>query len=101
MEEVITKVSDIVKFIRSTANVKVKFQTKKKEDRIMWCTLDFGRIPKEFYPKGVTSTADLKEPEYTKYLNVFDLEKKGWRRIPINELEWVNVDGKQYSVKND
>jgi hypothetical protein len=93
------EVSKLVDSLRSGKKVKVGFKKKDNSDRIMQCTLDFGRIPKEHYPKGVKTAADVKAPEFTQYFNVYDEEKKGWRRIPLFNLDWVNIDGKQYTVE--
>jgi hypothetical protein len=92
-------IHELVSSLRSGKKVKVGFKKKDNSDRIMQCTLDFGRIPKEHYPKGVKTASEVKTPEFTSYFNVYDEEKKGWRKIPLYKLDWVNVDGKQYTVE--
>lgn len=93
--------SEILKVIQSTKNVKVKFVKKSDgKDRVMNCTLDFGRIPKEFHPKGEKKTV-AKAGKISPYLPVFDLENKGWRSIPLYNLDWINIDGEEYLIEYD
>lgn len=97
----IIKGNEILSIIKSPKNVKVKFVKKTDgKDRIMNCTLDFDRIPKEFHPKGEKKTA-AKADKVSPYLPVFDLENKGWRIIPLYKLDWINIDGKEYLIEYD
>lgn len=99
MPDIITSAIDVLEKIKAEGKVKVKFVKKDKTDRIMLCTLDFEKIPKENRPKNVSISAILKLIRDNEILHVYDLEKKGWRSIPINRLEWLKVGGKTYSIK--
>lgn len=90
----------IVASLRAGKNVKVKFVKKDGSDRIMDCTLDFNKIPVEHYPKSTTAAkTEVEREELPLNLRVYDLEKRGWRSIPLFNLEWVNIDGVEHAVE--
>lgn len=66
--------------------------------RIMRCTLSQKLIPaadmpKHFDPKKFLT--DINEGR----MRVYDLEKRGWRTIPISELHYIRDDaGKSYTI---
>lgn len=61
--------------------VTISFTKKDGTERIMNCTRCFDIIPIEFHPKGESKKESefIKESESTDLINVFDVEKNGWR----------------------
>jgi len=98
-ENSISNAIDFLKRISEEDIVTVKFTKKDGTDRIMKCTLNFNRIPKESRPKGVKLIDILKKIQKNKILSVFDLEKMGWRSIPFERTEWLKTGNKTYSVQ--
>lgn len=95
-------VYEVVSNLKSIKNISVKFVKKSDgKDRVMNCTLNFDKIPKEHYPKGISKTAEVEPVELKEYLRVYDVEKKGWRSIPLFKLDWINVDGEEYLIEYD
>ena len=83
----ITSAIDFLQKISSEDVVIIKFTKKDGSDRIMRCTLNFARIPKEFRPKGVSLKDILTQIKKNKILRVFDIEKIGWRSVPFDKTE--------------
>lgn len=80
--------------------VLIKFTKKDGSDRIMKCTLNFSKIPKEFRPKGGVNLKDiLTQIKKNKVLRVFDVEKLGWRSVAFDRTEWLKTDDKTYSIR--
>ena len=78
---------------------KVKFVKKDGTIRIMKCTLDFARIPKEDQPKGPLNIARiLKLMQKSKIIHVYDIEKKAWRSIPFNTVDWMETPKATYKI---
>ncbi len=98
-ENSISNAIDFLKKISEEDVVTVKFTKKDGTDRVMKCTLNFERIPKELRPKGVKLIDILKKIQKSKILSVFDLEKMGWRSIPFERTDWLKVDNRMYSVQ--
>lgn len=98
-ENSISNAIDFLKRISEEDIVTVKFTKKDGTDRIMKCTLNFNRIPKESRPNGVKLIDILKKIQKNKILSVFDLEKMGWRSIPFERTEWLKVDNRTYSIQ--
>lgn len=67
----------------------VKFVKKDGTIRIMRFTLDFSKIPPDKHPKKVDLVAIMKKMNELGQINVFDLDKKGWRTIPFETVDWV------------
>ncbi|MGD2072000.1 MAG: SH3 beta-barrel fold-containing protein [Candidatus Thorarchaeota archaeon] len=87
--------------IREEGEVTVKFEKKDGTTRIMRCTLDFSRIPKKDYPKSrsIDMANILKLVQENKIIRVYDLEKKAWRSVPIDKVEYLKAGDMQYKVK--
>jgi hypothetical protein len=89
--------------IRSEKIVTVKFE--KKSDgstRIMRCTLDFTMIPKKDYPdQNINIPKILKLLQKNKIIHVYDLDKKGWRSVPFDKVEYLKTTDKTYKIKAD
>jgi hypothetical protein len=100
MLEKLTKVAEIISKVKSTGNVKVMFIKKTDgAERIMNCTLDFVRIPKEHYPKKVEASKAAIPISSKSFLKVYDLEKGAWRGFIISSLKWLSLDDKKYEVE--
>jgi hypothetical protein len=95
----ITSAIDFLQKISDEDVVLVKFKKKDGTDRIMRCTLNFARIPKEMRPKGVSLKDILLQIKKNKLLRVFDLEKIGWRSIPFDRTEYLKTPTKLYSIQ--
>lgn len=77
----------------------IKFRKKDGTTRIMRATLDFTKIPKEDYPqRNINIPKIIKNLQKNKIIRVYDLEKMGWRSIPIDRVEYVKIGSKQYKV---
>ena len=71
-----------------------------KEERIMKCTLNFNKIPKADRPASVNLKRILVDLQKNKLLRVYDVEKMGWRSIPINSVTWMtDSNNKSYTLK--
>lgn len=77
----------------------IKFQKKDKTDRVMRATLDFKKIPVKDHPKGVNIQNILKLIQQNKIMHVYDLDKKGWRSVPFERVEYLDTPTKRYYVK--
>ena len=95
MEAILTSTEELIEHLRSKKNVHVSFIKKNGEERNMHCTLNFDRIPPEHHPKKATATVDSKT---IVNVSVFDLEKFGWRSIPLATLNQVKVGDVEYAV---
>ena len=71
--------------------VTVKFVTKDNRDRIMRCTLDFTKIPEKDHPKTVNIEKILKLIQKNKIMHVYDLDKKQWRSVPFDRVEYLET----------
>jgi len=95
----ITSAIDFLQKIISEDIVQIKFVKKDNSVRIMRCTLNFNRIPKEHKPKNVSLKDILTQIKKNKILRVYDIEKMGWRSVPFEQTIWVKTDNKIYSIK--
>ena len=87
------------KKIYDEKDVIIKFVKKDGADRIMRCTLDFDKIPRGDHPKKVNIEQILKLIQKNKIMHVYDLEKKGWRSVPFERVEWLDTKDRRYYVK--
>lgn len=101
MAETITSAIEFLKLIKKEKEVVVQFEKKDGTLRLMKCTLDFTRIPKDKKPKGVDLVKILGKIQKSKILSVFDLEKQEWRSIPFERLEFLQTpsDKKLYMLQ--
>lgn len=96
------EISSAIDFLQKISQedvVTIKFKKQDGTMRIMKCTLNFSRIPKESRPKNVNLKDILSLIKKSKILRVFDLEKLGWRSVPFERTEWLKTDDKIYSIK--
>ena len=101
MAETLTSAIEFLKLIKSEESVNVKFIKKDGTERLMKCTLDFTKIPRDKKPQGVDLTKILLKIQKSKILSVFDLEKQDWRSIPFDKLEYLQTPSnkKVYMLK--
>jgi hypothetical protein len=85
---------EFLKKLRSEQEVVIKFIKKDGNTRLMRCTLDFKKIPKENLPKGVNLPQILNLIQKN-ILRVYDLDVSGWRSIPFDRTEWLETPTKQ------
>jgi len=90
---------DFLTRISSEDVVIVKFKKVDGTDRIMRCTLNFARIPKEDRPKSVSLKDILSLIKKNKILRVYDIEKMGWRSVPFDRTEYLKTNSKMYSIQ--
>ena len=99
MANEITTAIEFLKKIREEDICTISFiKRSDKSTRVMKFTLNFNRIPVEDRPKGVNLEKILKMIYDHRILTVYDLEKKGWRSIPFDAVEWLKVKGVTYSI---
>lgn len=86
--------------INTEKEVVVKFTKKDGSIRIMRCTLDFTKVPKEDRPKKVDIPKILKLLQDNGIMHVYDLDKKGWRSVPFQRVEYLQTRGNvRYKVQ--
>jgi len=78
---------------------KIKFTKKDGTVRLMKCTLNFKRIPKNHQPKRLNSSQVLERMQKDGIINVFDLEKQDWRSIKFENVDWLEVSQKRYKIQ--
>jgi hypothetical protein len=99
MAEIIKDIVRFLEVIKTEKIVSIKFIKKDGSERIMKCTLDFGIIPKAQHPKEINLLKILKTMQNTGILHVFDVEKKEWRSVPFQSVEWlVTPEKKMYQI---
>jgi hypothetical protein len=98
-DDVIKTAVEFLERIKAEDEVTIKFRKKNNEERIMRCTLNFGKIPKEKHPKDVNLAKILKLIDKHKIIHVYDLDKNDWRSVPFDRTEWLRTAEKQYAVR--
>ena len=48
--------------------------------------------------KGLTGKGQKYNPDDYDLLNVYDMNKEGYRSVPLNRLLWIRTKGKRYYV---
>jgi len=97
--EVIVSAIQFWKKVYDEKDVTIRFIKKDGSPRIMRCTLDFKKVPEKDKPKGVDIQNILKLIQKSKIIHVYDLEKKGWRSVPFERVEYMESDDTRYYVK--
>lgn len=85
--------------LNSEPQVMIKFIKKDKTVRFMTCTLDFRKIPAIDHPKKVDIAKILKLMQNSGILHVYDLDKRGWRSVPFNGIEYIEAGNRRYKVQ--
>jgi len=76
----------------------VRFAKKDGNMRTMKCTLDFTKIPPQHHPKNVNMPKILKLMAKSKLIHVYDLEKKDWRSVPFERVDWMETPDQRYKI---
>jgi hypothetical protein len=76
----------------------VRFIKKSGNARTMNCTLDFSKIPQQHHPKSVNMAKILKLMQKNGIIHVYDLDKKDWRSIPFEKVDWLETANKRYKI---
>ncbi len=97
-------IEDAIEFfnkIRNSEQVVIKFTKKDGTDRVMMCTLNFDKIPKNKHPKKVDIAKILKLITKNKIVHVFDLEKNDWRSVPFDKAKWIeDLNKNRFYIKH-
>jgi hypothetical protein len=97
--DVIVSAIQFWKKVYDEKEVIIRFTKKDKSNRIMKCTLDFTKIPKKDQPKSVNIQQILKLIQKNKIMHVYDLNKKAWRSVPFDRVEWMDTRDRRYYTK--
>ncbi len=97
---VITSAVMFWKTVYDAEEVTIKFIKKDKTIRIMRATLNFKNIPVKDHPKSVNLPRILKLIQQSKIMHVYDLDKKGWRSVPFETVEWLDTPVRRYTIKS-
>ena len=67
--------------------VQIEFTKKDGSNRIMICTRNFSKIPKESHPKE-----DTNKIANENILKVWDTEKSAWRSVRLDSIQnWITL----------
>ena len=77
--------ADIKEFLHDGI-CEVLFEKKNGTDRLMQCTLMSEEIPTDMAPKNIGNPPDEENKDY---INVFDVEKQGWRSFIIEKVKYI------------
>ena len=97
---VISSAIEFIEKLRDDNPATIKFIKKDGSERIMKCTLNFNKIPDSDKPKGVSLKAILNLIRKHKLVHVYDLEKRLWRSVPFDRIEWVTIDNRRFTISN-
>ena len=100
MPDLIDDIIELWEKIISNDEVTVKFTKNDGSIRIMKCTLNFDKIPREDHPKKVSIPQILKLVKNSKIIHVYDLENHGWRSIPFERVEWLDTLETRYMINS-
>jgi len=87
----ISSAIDFLKKIKAEDFVIINFIKQDGSVRIMKCTLNFDKIPKDERPKKIDIVQILKLLDENGILHVFDIEKIAWRSVPFNRVQWLQT----------
>lgn len=99
-KDIISSAIEFWQTLYDSGQAKVKFV--KKSDgtvRIMKCTLDFKLIPPDKHPKKVNMPKILSLLQKSGIIHVYDLEKKDWRSVPFQNVDWLEIGTKRFKVR--
>jgi len=97
--DVIVSALQFWKKVYDEKEVLIKFTKQDGTERKMRCTLDFKKIPVVDHPKSVNIQNILKLIQKNKIMHVYDLDKKGWRSVPFERVEYLQTKQRKYFVK--
>jgi len=98
MADLIRNAIEFWERLNEDKEAKIKFVKKDGTIRIMKCTLDFTKIPKKDHPKKVNIPQILKLMKNSGIMHVYDLEKKGWRSVPFERVDWMETPKARYKI---
>lgn len=99
-EDYIDNAIEFWNLIYQSKIVKIKFEKKDGSTRYMTATLDFAMIPKNKQPKRqINMPKVINLARKSKVVHVFDLEKKDWRSVNLDTVDYIEVDEKTYKVR--
>ena len=99
-KDIISSAIEFWQTIYDAGEATVKFV--KKTDgtvRIMKCTLDFKKIPQHQHPKKVNMPQILNLLQKSGIIHVYDLEKKDWRSVPFQSVDWLEIGDKRFKIR--
>ena len=89
--DLIRQAVDFLLKVRGEDEVWVRFQKKDGSMRDMHCTLNFDKIPEREKPKDVDLAKIISLIQKHKMMHAYDLEKRGWRTVPIDRVEYIET----------
>ena len=90
-DDIIRTATEFLEKLRGEDEVRVKFRKLDGSERIMRCTLNFSKVPRNKHPKDVNLGKILKLLHKSKIIHVFDLDKDEWRSVPFDRAEWLET----------
>lgn len=87
------------KTVYDKKEVSIKFIKKDGSPRLMRCTLDFTKVPDKDRPKGVDIKRIIELIQKNKIMHVYDLDKKAWRSVPFERVEYMDTETERFFVK--
>ena len=97
---IITNAIDFWQTLFDEKEANIKFVKKDNSVRLMRCTLDFTKIPKVQQPKTLNMAKIIKLMRTSGVIRVYDLDKKDWRSVSFNKVEWMKTPTGQYKIKH-
>ena len=97
--EIIQNALQLWSKLNTEDETKIKFTKKDGTIRFMIATLNFAKIPKIDHPKKVNLPKILKLMQHAGILHVYDLEKRAWRSVPFNTVEYIEAGNRRYKVQ--
>lgn len=98
-KDIIRNAIDFWRKIYDEDVVTIKFVKKDGTIRIMKATLNFAYIPKSKQPKNVDMSKIVKLMQNSGIIHVFDMEKKDWRSVPFERVDWMEVGKERYKIR--
>ena len=89
---------DFLTMLTESDFIMIYFIKKSGEKRLMKATLNFNKIPKNHHPKQYNLKNILTKIRKSKGLSVFDLEKIGWRSIPLENERIISITTDQNKI---
>ena len=96
---ILTSALQFWKKIYDEKEVIIRFTKKNGEERLMRASLDFTKIPEKDKPKNVNIQQILKLLQQNKIMHVYDLDKKSWRSVPFDRIQYMDTKTRRYYTK--
>ncbi len=98
-EDTIESIVEFIQKLKGIDEIIIKYKKKDNTIRDMNITLNFEKIPKKDQPKDFDLTKILKLLNERKMIHVYDIEKKGWRAVIFNNIEYLKQGEKKFKIK--